>query len=929
MHALPACPACGMPRSDQAASCPHCGAPAANVPEGARKSVAVLFADIAGSTPMIDGQDPEAAHALLRPALDLIAACVRRYGGTVNRVTGDGVMALFGAPSAMEDHVLAACCAAVAMQAELPATAPGVALRVGLHAGEVMVHAVRADGAAGLDAAGDAVHLAARLQQAADPGKTLISGTVARAAGARLATTNLAPMRLRGLASPVAVSELTGVAPELTRLEAAGAATLAPFVGRAEELMILAEAMAEARSGRGSVIGLAGEPGIGKSRLIQEFARQGLLDVAVHEATCLRWRETVGFHPLRPLLRALLLLDASTPPEPARARIAAAQADWSEAARDAEAMAAVLDLPAGEAWRGLDPKVRRRRMLAATVETLARVAAPGPALLVIDDLHWADAETLSVAADLAGRAGTLPMLLLLGWRPDFDDPLVRHEAVRLLPLGPLGASDARELAGRLLGDGGADDAARLARRAAGNPLFIESEAAARREQGTAAPLPDTVRALLGARIDRTGPDEKRLMEVMATHGEPAPIEFLAELAELPLAGTAEAAAALTERRLAVAEGVGTGATLACAHALIQDVTYADMTRARRRLLHARVLHVLERRAGDAFDPVVETLSRHARLAEDFPRLVRFARAAGKRAAARNANSEAVRFYSDALDALGRMPGADPALGVDIRFDIRQPLYRMGRIAELRARLEEAAVFAETLGDAKRLGELFVFMSHHAWLAGEHDAALAASERAAALAAREGDAALALRAVFQRGLALYGQERCAEAADCMARVAAECETPGLVGRYGLDRWLAVTALAYQVRTLADLERFDEALPVLDAARAKADATLNPFSMIFVDIAEGWLLYRRGEAEAAIAPLSRALAACKRAEADLMRPVAESFLGAALVAVGRREEGGAHLERAVADAQAMGFLFQQPLRKRLLEQAVAPTRQSLIE
>jgi hypothetical protein len=785
-----------------------------------------------------------------------------------------------------------------------------------------MIHPVRADGASGLDAAGDAVHLAARLQQAAEPGTILVSGAIVRTAGARLSATLLPPMLLRGLAAPVAVSELTGVAPELTRLEAAGAATLAPFVGRTEEQMILAEAMADARAGRGSAVALAGEAGIGKSRLIQEFARHGLLDVAVHEATCLRWREAVGFHPLRPLLRGLLLLDAAAPAEEAHARIAAVLAAWPEAARDADALAAVLDFSPSAAWRALDPKARRRRMVAVTVELLARLAEAAPALLVVDDLHWADAETLEVLGALAARAGTLSMLLVLGWRPEFADALARQPAVLVLPLGPLDPADAAELAARLLDDADMAEAQRLARRAAGNPLFIETQAAARREQGTAASLPDSVRALLGARIDRAGAHEKRLMEAMATHGEPASLELMAELAELAMADAADAAASLTARRLAVAEGVGAAATLACAHALIQEVTYADMTRARRRVLHARTLHVLERRAGDTVEPLAETLARHARLAEDFPRLVRFARMAGRRAAARNANTEAVYFYTDALDALGRMPGADPVLAVDLRFDVRQPLYRMGRIAELRARLEEAAVFAEALGDAKRLGELYVFMSHHAWLAGAHDAALSAAERVDRLAEREGDAALALRAVFQRGLALFGLERCAESASCMARVAAACETPELVGRYGLDRWLAVTALAYQVRALADLERFEEAGPVLEAARAKADAAVNPFSMIFVDVAEGWMLYRRRKPEAALEPLSRALAACERAEADLMRPVAESFLGAALVAAGREQEGRPHLERAVADAERMGFLFQQPLRVRLLEGAMGP-------
>jgi len=910
-----------MPRGDLALACPHCGAPAATTTEGARKSVAVLFADIAGSTGMIDGLDPETAHAMLRPALELIAACVRRYGGTVNRVTGDGVMALFGAPSAMEDHVLAACCAAVAMQAELPAAAPGIDLRVGLHAGEVMIHGVRADGAAGLDAAGDAVHLAARLQQAAEPGTVLVSGAVVRAAGARLATTLPAPMRLRGLSVPVEVSELTGVAPDLTRLEAAGAATLAPFVGRAEEQTMLAEAMAEARAGRGSAIALSGEAGIGKSRLIQEFARQGLLDVAVHETTCLRWREAVGFHPLRPLLRAMLLLDATAPEDEARARITAALSTWPEDARDADALAAVLDLPASAAWRALDPKARRRRMVAATVEMLARVAEGSATLLVVDDLHWADAETLSVLEELAGRVGALPMLLLLGWRPEFDAPIARHQALSVLPLGPLDPADAADLAGRLLGATNAPEAAHLARRAAGNPLFIETQAAARREQGSAAPLPDSVRALLGARIDRAGANEKRLMEAMAAHGEPAALELVAELAELPVPAASSAAAALTGRRLAVAEGIGTAATLSCAHALIQEVTYADMTRARRRVLHARVLRVLERHAGDAVDPVAETLARHAKLAEDLPRQVRFARLAGRRAAARNANTQAVQFYNDALDALGKMPGADPALALDLRFDVRDPLFRLGRTAEVRTRLEEASVFADLVGDPVRQGQLAILLSHITWLTGDHAASEAAANRAARIATERNDQALSVRATFQHGSIALARGEYDRAASLFAEVAARYEEAEVQNRYGVDAPLAVIALSYGARALIDAGRLEEALPRVERSEAIALTVNRPWTTAFARLARGHFLDASGEPAAAVPLLEEAVRLGEEAEAPLLEPVTTLFLGTALVHAGQAEEARRVLERSVASGERMGMGINAPLRLARLNEATA--------
>ncbi|MCC7284332.1 MAG: AAA family ATPase [Acetobacteraceae bacterium] len=920
MPAPLACPACGMPRASPDLACAQCGAPAVGT-DAARKSVAVLFADIAGSTSLIEGQDPETAHALLRPALDLVAACVRRFGGTVNRVTGDGVMALFGAPSAMEDHVLAACCAAVAMQAELPDAAPGIGLRVGLHAGEVLVHALHADGASGLDAAGDAVHLAARLQQAAEPGKILLSGTAARAAGARVTALSLPPMRLRGITAPVAASELTAVAPELTRLEAAGAATLAPFVGRSRELAILAEAMDAAVACRGSAIALSGEAGIGKSRLVREFSRQGPAELAVHEATCRRWREAVGFHPLRPLLRRMLLLDAATPAAEAQARIGAMQAAWPEPLRDADALAAVLDLPAAGPWRTLDPKARRRRMILVTVEMLTRLAEAGPVLLAVDDLHWADAETLSVLAALADRLCTLPMLLVLSWRPDFEDPLVQNPTVRVLALGSLDQSDATDLAARLLAGTDPAEAALLARRAAGNPLFIETQAAARREQGTAAPLPDSVRALLGARIDRAGVYEKRLIEAMATHGEPAPIELIAELAELPVNNAAEAAATLTARRLAVAEGVGAAAELACAHPLIQEVTYADMTRARRRVQHARSLHVLERRAGEAVEPLAETLARHARIAEDSPRLVRFARMAGRRAAARDANTEAVGFFNDALEALARLPGADPALAVDLRFDVRDPLFRLGRTAEVRTRLEEASRFADGLGDPVRQGQLAILLSHITWLSGDHAASEAAADRAAAIGAARNDTALAVRATFQHASIALARGQHGRAADQFAEVAARHGEVAPANRYGVDAPLAVIALCYGARALIDAGRLEEASARVEQAEALALKVNKPWTTAFARVTRGHWLDASGESDKAVPMLEEAVRLGEAAEAPLLEPVTTLFLGTALLHAGQAQDARRVLERSVASGQRIGFAFCQPLRLARLGAALA--------
>jgi len=654
--------------------------------------VAVLFADIAGSTPMVADQDPESALSLLRPTLDAMAACIRRYGGTVNRVTGDGIMALFGAPAAMEDHALAACCAALAMQEDKSRPALRLPIRIGVHVGEVVVHALQADGAAGLDAAGEVVHLAARLQQEADPGTILVSAAVLRAAGPRVTAEPKGSLALRGLARPTDVFTLVAAAPELTRLEAAGAALLSPFIGRDDELSLLEAARNAVQQGQGRAIALVGEAGIGKSRLMREFGARHGSEMALVQGQCLRWRDKIAFHPLKPLLRRRMLLDTETPLETQRALLDSAVAAWPAPGNDATALAALLDLPTDAPWRAQEPQARRRRMVAACSAALRQLVHRTPVLLMIDDMHWADTETQNALEALAADLTDTRMLLVLGWRPEFTAPLSSHRSVQRLSIGALPVSQAQAMSAQLLGEQSGDPglAERLATRCGGNPLFIEAQAAAHREGAADGDLPQDVRALLGARIDRADTDGKRLLEAMAVHGEPAPIGMLAEIAELPPLAANDAAGVLASRGLAVAQGVGAAALLSCSHALVQDVAYADMLRSRRRVLHARIGETLERMAGDRVEEFSETLARHARRAEDWARLVRHARTAGRRAAARNANREAVRFLDDAADALDRLPEAEPALAVDVRFDLRQPLFRLGRMDELRTRLSEAA-----------------------------------------------------------------------------------------------------------------------------------------------------------------------------------------------------------------------------------------------
>jgi class 3 adenylate cyclase len=907
-----------------------------------RKNATILFADIVSSTSLVSRSDPEVALDILRPALNLLSEAVQRYGGTVNRVTGDGLMALFGAPFSDEEHALGACCAALEMQTALARSGLGVELRIGVNSGEVVVHPLRVGNLETVDAAGEAVHLAARLQQAASAGSTWIGDTTFALARGRVETRIVGPQPFRGFDRPMVVHVLQAADASLTRLDVAGRRGLSPFMNRQNELHLLEDAFARAAAGHGCAIALEGDAGVGKSRLIREFAaaRSG---VRVLEATCTRWRDDTGFHSMRVLTRRLIGLDATEEAEATQARLEMVAA--APDAPPAEALDAIAALhgvgastgteisPAGQPYRpgriavsglaALAPNARRRKIIEGCLAALLQAALDKPLLVVLDDVHWTDSGTYEVIEQLLHALEGSRLLLVLGWRSGYRFAWAGHPALTHVALSPLLPAEARNLARSVLGTRASDDAAvaELADRAAGNPFFIEEAAAI----PDPVQVPPTVSSILSARIDALAPDEKQFIEALVTVGEPTTAELLSSVLDTnPDSSQTRLAAAELERAgLVRIDGAGDSARIACRHPLLQEVAYRGLTRVRRRSLHGRIAAAMERLAGDRGPDEAAVLARHARLGEVWEAALRHARAAGERAASHHANREAVRFYEEALEALARLPedNASLSIGVDLRFALRDPLFRLGRMTQLQARLHEAAALAERLDDNKRLGQLYIFQSHHAWLAGDYSATVAAARRAQALAETQNDAALKLRAVFECALGQFGQGALADSAASMADVAAHAEDPELGGRFGLDDRLAVVALGYQTRALTDLKQFDAASAIAQVCNARAEKVSRPFNFIFSTLAEGYLLLSRGAATEAVARLTEAVALCDRAEADLMRPVVQSLLGAAELASGRVAIGLEWLELAVNGADGMGLMFQQPLRLALLAAALS--------
>ena len=545
--------------------------------EGERKQVTVLFADLKGSMELLADRDPEEARKLLDPVLEHMMEAVHRYEGTVNQVMGDGIMALFGAPLAHEDHAVRACYAALDMHGAIRRYADEVRrtlgvrteIRIGLNSGEVVVRAIGSDLRMDYTAVGQTTHLAARMEQLASAGTTLLTADTLRLAEGFIAVKPLGPVPVKGLETPVEVYEMLGAGPLRSRLQAAAARGLTRFVGRETEVEQLRQALGRAATGHGQLVALVGEPGVGKSRLVWEVTHShrthGWL---ILEAGSVSYGKATPYLPVIDLLKGYLKIQDQDDPRAVREKVTGKLLTLDEALKPAvPAFLALLDVPVDDAaWAALDPPQRRQRTLDAVKRLLLRESQVQPLLVVFEDLHWVDGETQAVLDSLVESLPTARMLLLVNYRPEYAHRWGSKTYYTQLRLDPLPPEPAEELLGALLGaDAGLEPLVRmLISRTEGNPFFLEESVRALVETGALAgergayrlttaltriEVPATVQAVLAARIDRLPSQDKRLLQVASVVGKDVPGGLLQTIADLAGRSTPEWTRPPTGRRI--------------------------------------------------------------------------------------------------------------------------------------------------------------------------------------------------------------------------------------------------------------------------------------------------------------------------------------------------------------------------------------------
>jgi class 3 adenylate cyclase/tetratricopeptide (TPR) repeat protein len=758
--------------------------------EGQRRHATVLFADVAGFTGLSERLDPESVHALMDGCVSILAEGIHRYEGTITHYAGDGTMALFGAPAAQEDHAARAAHAALDLQAALADYGAEVErrlgvsfrMRIGLNSGLVLVGHLGDDHRMDYTALGDAVNLAARLEQIAEPGEICASASTRRQAGEAFEWIDLGSRSVRGRSDLVAVHRLSGRGQSLARPQLLEGARLTPLVGRLEELGVLTEAWASVVGGRGRVVSIVGEAGLGKSRLLLEFTRHLQDDDArLVEGTCFTYGENTSFLPFLRIVRTLCGV-ADADPELAAKQAIAARLDRLGLASEITAPYLHNLLSYGvddEVFPYLTPELVRRRTGSALRALLAAEARERPLAIVIEDVHWIDKATEEVIGELVDELADRRILLALAYRPEYLNQWRRrahHDEVHLHPLPeaggsemvrsilakpyaanvalpPLTADQTLAVAQRILGEEAISPELEqlIVDRTEGNPLFVEEltqtllegGAVARREgafrlsrPAEELEIPPNLEAVLLARIDRLPEDVRATLRLAATIGRVFSPQVLAAAAPHSSAvpGHLERLEALD---FVHQVGPGLAGDYSFKHVLTQESVYSTLVARSRAACHAAVGRAFEELYPDRLEENAELLARHFDEAGNAAKAVEFLVTANRKAARSNAVAEAYGTLARAFELLGRLPATPEHQGTYARLlcDNVIVFQLLFRYEEYYERLQRALPVAASLSPELE-GMVLNRLAHMEWAFCDLPSARSNTARAASIWAHE-------------------------------------------------------------------------------------------------------------------------------------------------------------------------------------------------
>ncbi|MFC6671889.1 adenylate/guanylate cyclase domain-containing protein [Marinobacterium aestuariivivens] len=849
---------------------------------GERKIVTALFADMAGSTALIQNLDPEEVRSLIDPILALMMEAVHHYEGYVAKSLGDGILALFGAPIAHEDHPQRALYAALRMQEAMRRYADRVRLekeiplqiRVGVHTGEVVVRSIHTeDLRTDYEPVGQSIHLASRMEGIATPGSIVVSDATHRLAEGYFEFKALGAIPVKGVTEPLSVYEVLGSGPLRTRLQVAARRGLAPFVGRQPELGQLSHALEQARNSHGQVVGVVGEPGVGKSRLFYEFRPRAQQDCLVLETFSVSHGKAFAYLPLIELLKTYLQIGQQDDERRRREKVTGKVLTLDRQLEDSLPYLFYLlgMAESNSSLSQMDAQLRRQRTFDAIRRLLMRESLDQPLVVIFEDLQWLDSETGAFLDYLVDGIASTRLLLLVNYRPEYRHDWGCRSYYTQLRLDPLGQAEAEELLSSLLGDDRSLAAIKplIMAQTEGNPFFLEEVVQTLVEEQVLlgepghyrleqAPetlhIPTTVQGVLTSRIDRLDSDEKELLQTLAVIGKEFPWSLVLQVVERPEEELRRLLSHLQAGEFLYERPAFPEVEYTFKHGLTQEVAYGSLLTERRSALHERSAQAIEALFPDQLEERCNELAHHYSRSGNVPKAVEYLQRAGEQALHRSANSEALEHLGAALALLARLPDTPERqrqeLGLQLALGPVWMAIKGYAASEVDTTYSRALALGEQVGDAPgRFAALFGLDAYYL-VGGALQPAREMAERLLQLAEREQDTDFLLEACGAVGVVLFPLGELEPTREHLEQGLALYDPRQHRSHaflYGLDP--GVLCLCYLALTLELMGESAQARAKNDEALTLAQQLAHPISLAFaLDFAGELHLFRQEGAQA---------------------------------------------------------------------------------
>jgi class 3 adenylate cyclase/predicted ATPase len=907
--------------------------------DGERKTITALFADLKGSTALIEGLDPEEARAIIDPALQVMMDAVHRYDGYVAQALGDGIFALFGAPIAHEDHPQRALYAALRMQEEMRRYSDQVRLkhgaplsmRIGANTGEVVVRSIRKDDLhTDYVPVGHSTNLAARMEQMATPGSILVTEYTHKLTDGYFAFKALGAAKIKGVEEPLQVYEVLGAGPLRTRLQVAARRGLTRFVGRHSELAQMALALEQAKAGHGQIVGVMGEAGMGKSRLFYEFKLTSQSGVLVLEALSVSHGKASAYLPIIELLKDYFEITLEDDERKRREKVGGKVLMLDRSLEDIlPYLFALLGLEdPTSTLQQMDPQTRRRRTFEALKKLFLRESLNQPLILIFEDLHWIDNETQGFLDVLSESVASARLLLLVNYRPEYRHEWGQKTYYTQLRLAPLGQEEAEELLTALLGTGAGLLALKqlILEKTEGTPFFMEEVVQELVEQGVIVrtaggtrcnlPLPrdlhipPTVQGVLAARIDRLAAEEKELLQQLAVIGREFSLSLVRQVVTQPEEEQYRLLSSLQRKEFLYEQPALPEVQYLFKHALTQEVAYNTVLQERRKALHERTAQAIEALYTAQLEDHYGELARHYSRGGNTWKAVDYLHRASHQAVQRSANEEAINHLTTALELLKTLPDtlarAQQELVVQTTLGLALVTTKGYAVPEVLQAYSRARELCRQVGETPQLFPvLFGLWGFHLAL-GESRTARGLAEQLVDLAQQQPDSAPVVQAHYALGTTLLFLGEF---------VPARAHVEQGSGLYDLQqhRSLAflyggvdpqVECLSYAALIRWYLGYADQALERIPAVLAFAQELAHPFSLTFALFHAAELHYLRRDGHAT-QERAAAMTALSRDQGFSEALALGTILqGWALAAQGQAEEGIALLHQGLAALQAIG-------------------------